>query len=261
MNDKRYTERKIISCLREHFMTPNGARFQIEKLFVYNRWESDYLHITKSGYAYECEVKISRSDFFNDKKKIDKHQILEGTYKLHGWEKEQPPKPNYFYYAVPKDLVNVSEIPDYAGLIYIDLDEWPYVKIVKQAPKLHSDKFDEEKMKLIDKFYYNYLDWKGKAEVGYQSKIDSLKDEVKQLLKEAKSDEEGNKYKYTLKEAHTQIDILTISLRKSMEEQDRLNKTIDHYIKKNRRLHRKLNEFGLNWLEIQQIEEGETNGK
>lgn len=49
--------------------------FVLQNVFVYD-WESDFLYQTKTGYFVECEVKISRSDFFADFKKENKHNIL-----------------------------------------------------------------------------------------------------------------------------------------------------------------------------------------
>ena len=195
---KKYTEREIQDILRNHFMSgPNGARYQIENLFIYN-WESDFLYITKSGYSYEVEIKISRGDFFKDMEKKNKHAILEGTYVPKSWEKTVE-RPNYFYYAVPKDMVNKEEVPEYAGLIYI-VDRWPYVEVVKTPPQIQSEKINEETLKLTDKFYYNYLNWKHKAEKEYGDKIEELK--IK--LNEEKT-VDGTKYKYTIKEAHEKI--------------------------------------------------------
>ena len=194
-----YTERKIQQILRAHFMSPNSMKYRIENLSVYS-WESDSLSITKSGYVYECEIKISRQDFFNDKKKERKHQILEGTYQLGRWDKHYPMRPNYFYYVVPEDMVKEDEIPPYAGLIYIT-EVFPYVKTVVPAPRLHLDKVDEEALNLKEKFYYNYISWKEKAEQDYQNTIDKLKEQ----LHEAKYDEDGKYHKYNLSEANKKI--------------------------------------------------------
>jgi hypothetical protein len=30
--------------------------------------------------------------------------------------------PNYFNFVTPRDLITIDEVPDYAGLIYIDED-------------------------------------------------------------------------------------------------------------------------------------------
>ena len=194
-----YTERKIQQILRNHFMSPNSMKYRIENLSVY-AWESDSLSITKSGYVYECEIKISRADFFNDKKKERKHQILEGTYVLKEYEKAYPMRPNYFYYVVPEGLVKPEEIPPYSGLIYIT-EVYPYVSIKVAAPKIHGDKADEVALNLQDKFYYNYITWKEKAEEEYQNTIDRLREQ----LHESKYDEEGNFHKYNLSEANEKI--------------------------------------------------------
>lgn len=197
-----YTEKSIQKILREHFMSPNSMKYRIENLSVYS-WESDSLSITKSGYVYECEIKISRADFFNDKKKERKHQILEGTYQLGKLEKNYPSRPNYFYYVVPEGLVKEDEIPSYAGLIYIT-DVWPYVSVVVSAPKIYNEKIDEEKLNLKDKFYYNYITWKEKAENGYEETIENLR----QQLHESKYDDDGKYHKYNVAEANKKIEQL-----------------------------------------------------
>ena len=154
-----WTEKKIQDVLRLYFLSPSTKKYDIANLFIYG-WESDYLVITQSMLAYEVEIKISRADFKNDlKKKTDKHLLLEGGDKLGRFNKESG-MPNYFYYAVPDGLVQPEEIPDYAGLIYVKYG----VTIVKEAKKLTDDKFDPEKMKLTDKFYYNMWNWRDKFE-------------------------------------------------------------------------------------------------
>jgi len=120
-------------------------------------WESDFFAISKSGYSVEVEVKISRSDFKADEKKIEKHLMLNNhkadgfirskhpfepyinyhqrnqgiTYNPDTWEYKTGDHsyfdvccvadhiPNKFYYAVPEGLIGVAEVPKWAGLIYI----------------------------------------------------------------------------------------------------------------------------------------------
>ena len=249
---EHYTENEIQRYLRWHFMTPNGAKYQIENLFVY-RWESDYLHVTKAGYSYEVEIKISRSDFFNDMKKTEKHQILENKYELKSYEKEQPDKPNYFYYAVPRGLVKPEEIPSYAGLIYVD-KIWPYVHIEVCAPKLHGEKIDEDRLKLKDKFYYNYIQWKDKAENKYRQEIENLKE----LVTEAKTDETtGIKYKYTLAEANERLSFLEAQIKQKQEEINELYEDSHAMVRVNVKLRAKLMELGLTIEDINKIQNGE----
>lgn len=75
--DIKYSEESIQRALRYFFLSPSSVKYFTENLNVYN-WESDVLKITRSGYAYEFEIKISRADFKNDfKHKKKKHTLLE----------------------------------------------------------------------------------------------------------------------------------------------------------------------------------------
>ena len=208
---KKYTEKDIQDILTYRFMSGvNGARYHMENLYVY-RWESDFLYVTKAGYVYEIEIKVSHSDFVNDMKKVEKHQILEGKYVFKKWDKEYPQRPNYFYYAVPEGLVTIEEVPEYAGLIYIN-EDFPYVHVIKNAPSIQPEKIDEEKLKLKEKFYYNYLTWKNKAEKKYAVKLERMK-----MLVEESKVEGDKKFKYTLREAHEKIEELTEELERVKE--------------------------------------------
>ena len=139
-------------------------------------WESDVWILTKSGLSVEVEVKVSRSDFFADFKKKEKHKLLSNHKKefvsvpTNGIRKYYmdgkafvycgencPTKfksipdsiPNRFYYACPEGLIKPEEVPPYAGLIYPD----KYNSIVKKAPLLHKHKKDWTKI-LMDKYYW-----------------------------------------------------------------------------------------------------------
>jgi len=132
-----------------HFFASH--KYYADGLYVFE-WESDKLIWTKAGYIYEFEIKISRADFKNDfKHKADKHVILQGS--------DGHRRPNYFYYAVPTGLIEPDEVPDYAGLIYIDA-EYRYVaqsfRIVREAPRLHREKYTDAQLNLGEKFYYNW---------------------------------------------------------------------------------------------------------
>lgn len=165
-------------------------KYKADGLYVFE-WESDKLIWTNSGYIYEFEIKISRSDFKNDfKHKKDKHIILNGptdkdqmmpgfyehferNQKIYASIDEMKAKlkptdsyyianhrkPNYFYYAVPEGLIQPEEVPPYAGLVYI-MKEYRYVAqsfcIVKKAPQLHKEKYKDAELNLGEKFYYNW---------------------------------------------------------------------------------------------------------
>jgi hypothetical protein len=147
-------------------------------------------------------VKISRADFKNDKKKVRKHQVLEGTYVPHVNKdrfgnvvsSEKVYKPHYFYYAVPKDLISVDEVPEYAGLIYVKENGFPY-EVVKKAPQLHKEKYTPQELNLLDKFYYNMVNWKTKF---YDNSRENIR--LRQVIKESAVDSEGKQYQFTLGE-------------------------------------------------------------
>lgn len=176
------------------FFAINSVRYNVDNLYIFD-WESDKLLETRSGYIYEFEIKISKADFKNDfKHKTDKHIILSGEerygdkylpryYELlkaneaygdwavnsfHKNNDENPyylvgahKRPNYFYYAVPTGLINVEDVPEYAGLIYVN--EKNGITIVKKAPQLHKDKYKDNELKLGEKFYYNMDKWRDRC--------------------------------------------------------------------------------------------------
>lgn len=159
------TEGDIQNILSIHFLTPNAKKYEMENLFVFG-WESDYLCITKSDLIYECEIKISRSDFQNDfKHKKENHLLLESKEKDIAADNK---KPDYFYYAVPEGLITKDEVPEYAGLIYVSKasgsnNVFSTCTVVKQAPRLKKEKTDLGSLNLRDKFYYSYRQWKGNS--------------------------------------------------------------------------------------------------
>jgi hypothetical protein len=68
--------------------------------------ECDLLVVTKSGYAYEVEIKISKADLKKDLQK--RHQHINGKIKR-------------LYFAIPEKLKNeVDLIPERAGIIVVD---------------------------------------------------------------------------------------------------------------------------------------------
>lgn len=169
-NKIKYTEKQIQDVLEKHY-DRGGIKYTVSNLYLFkNNWETDFLLVQKtSGYCYEIEIKTSRSDFFNDFKKVGKHTILrEGTHQVKKYRykfdpetkktitdhyyvtKEWKFRPNRFYYCVPENLIKIEEVPEYAGLMYVIGDE---VKTVKEAKFIHKEKLDLIKP-LCDKFYY-----------------------------------------------------------------------------------------------------------
>lgn len=190
-NKIKYTEKQIQDVLEKHY-DRGGIKYTVSNLYLFkNNWETDFLLVQKtSGYCYEIEIKTSRSDFFNDFKKVEKHTILrEGTHQVKKYRykfdpetkktvtnhyyvtKEWKFRPNRFYYCVPENLIKIEEVPEYAGLMYVIGDK---VKTVKEAKFIHKEKLDLIKP-LCDKFYHY---WKNARSVNLilEKKINEYKE-------------------------------------------------------------------------------------
>lgn len=159
----------------------SNPKYIVENLYVFD-WENDMLIKTRSGYWYEVECKISLADFKNDfTHKRQKHELLKM-----GDEKHR--RPNYFYYCVPWYLSEkvLPLLPDYAGLIV--LTENGRLNEVKRSLCLHKQKYTNEELKLCDKFYYAYRNWKEALEKLQPTEaIKRLKDEIAFLKAEYKA--------------------------------------------------------------------------
>lgn len=154
-------EQTIIDAIEKQ-LCGTGHKYWIRNAYVFGHdWESDFLNITKTGYANEFEVKISRSDFFCDFKKR-RHQVL-GTGLYTGYDgklKTQKFKPNRLWYVVPENLVSKTEIPKHAGLIY--MNEAGYLKTIVTAPLLHKEKLQFDAIMVV-KFFHHLI--KARSEV------------------------------------------------------------------------------------------------
>ena len=140
----------IISSLQFRFI---NHKYQINNAYIFD-WESDFFSVSESGYVYEVEVKITRGDFKDDFKKVEKHKLLESVDPT-----SCKRKPHKFFYAAPTGLLTTAMIPPYAGLIEVT-SPTSMATVVKEAPFLHKeDSFTNLKEILLDKFYYRYRDF------------------------------------------------------------------------------------------------------
>ena len=81
----------------------------------------DVIGVTKARYIVEVEIKRTVADFKAD---ADKPHILHRELHLKRWPKQ-------FYYMLPMNLAARIEVPDWAGLVGVDL--WRR-NIIKVAP-------------------------------------------------------------------------------------------------------------------------------
>ena len=141
-----YTESQIQDLLHKHlsskgheFITPNVG------LWV---GESDLVSCTQSMYGYEYEIKVTRSDFLRDKKKR-RHKVYSTL-----TAESQQRGPSRFYYATPPGLIDESDLPQYAGLLYVDSMEkygntYAKVEKVREAPRRHMNKIKDDRLRYL----------------------------------------------------------------------------------------------------------------
>lgn len=135
--------------------------------FYIGAWECDILEITKAGYTYEYEVKVSRHDFNIDPKKQRSYGTQERKYDVLTSGK----RVNYFSYVVPEGLIGPEDVPPFAGLIYargyeqrisISPDESitrPAVMFttVKEPQQLKKDRISQKDIESINhKLYFRF---------------------------------------------------------------------------------------------------------
>ena len=150
LNNSDITSKDIVKSLRLRYI---NHKYLINNAYIFE-WESDFFSVSESGYVYEVEIKVTRGDYKDDFNKTSKHLLLS-----EGKESTKNIKrPNKFFYACPKGLLNTVEIPEYAGLIEITSPH-EMATVVKEAPFLHRENSLEAlKDVLLDKFYYRYRD-------------------------------------------------------------------------------------------------------
>ncbi len=121
--------------------------------FYVGMYEMDLFRLTKKGFIFEYEIKISRADFKNDFKKgaaviTEDQEHLYKKYNL----KRVPAKHNQiisgdrsnrFFFVCPDGLIKPEEVPEYAGLIYFTGGGGirSGFRIIKNAPLLHKNVF------------------------------------------------------------------------------------------------------------------------
>jgi hypothetical protein len=103
--------------------------------------ECDVISISKSNYIYEYEIKISKADYKKDFIKEKHNHIINEKYTKTRKGELVYLLPNYFNFVTPKDLISIDEVPDYAGLIYMNEDG--SFEIIKKPKLLHKTTANE----------------------------------------------------------------------------------------------------------------------
>lgn len=145
-----------------------SARYDIMVPNCYTKFdnEADMFCIRKSGLCDEIEIKISKQDFRIDEKKSVLFRLNESDRYHTKINKREAliggKMSNYFWYCVPTGLITADEVPEFAGLMYVD--ERGNVRTIKSANRLHTDKMDYiDRFKCACKMGYRFWSLTSKA--------------------------------------------------------------------------------------------------
>ncbi|MCZ4311409.1 hypothetical protein AB6D66_00750 [Vibrio pomeroyi] len=140
---KRSEPRKEVEQTESAYITELGLLEEHQKRFetmipnvhITQFNEADVIGIRKSGFVDEFEIKLSRQDFMADRKKTLDFENSGSQFKLKELESGNLII-NHFWYVIPKGLVQISELPEFAGLI--EISDKPL--IIRHPKRLHSRK-------------------------------------------------------------------------------------------------------------------------
>lgn len=151
--------------------------------------EADLFAIRKSGLCDEFEIKVSRSDFLNDFKKVvnyrnveswndenpehgDRKWLFDNQVDFHNrrliapWQKKKHEALtdgdmpcNYFWYILKDGIASIDEVPEFAGVFFVK-DDGTLMR-GRSAKKLHGKKLDFEfRFKIARKLGYRFWDYR-----------------------------------------------------------------------------------------------------
>lgn len=117
-------------------------------------WEADLISVTKAGYMYEFEIKITRSDFEADFRKRKHQDLKRGAKNIR--------IPNYFSYVAPLVAMPLC-VPDYAGLYEVRKSGWYDHELelvtIRKPALIHRAKHDNDtKVKMLKTLMFKYWD-------------------------------------------------------------------------------------------------------
>lgn len=162
------TERDIQVSLISRFWS--GSQLLMPNYTPRDWWECDLFRVTKAGYFYEYEIKLSLSDFRADRKKTMSRygRGMDGKWGYHKVAekhkalRERRAGPKCFYWVMPEGLVRPSEIEDWAGIIHVL--ERSRLQEFRPALPFDRPKVERKEIQLArERAYFRYLHGLGSA--------------------------------------------------------------------------------------------------
>jgi len=162
-----FTEKEMQLALFQ-FMEDRGRTLILPNFSPRGWREADLFSLTKALYWHEIEIKVSRSDFRADfRNKIHKHKAMAGECEyLWKW------MPRTFCFATPRNMIQPEDIPEYAGLIWVDRQDKGFenrwtgyrCEIVTKPPALPARRMEPEAVfKITNNVWFRFArEWKSR---------------------------------------------------------------------------------------------------
>lgn len=132
---------KLLTKHVSRYLRGRGHWCIIPNVYIHPLYEMDIMSIKGRG-LIETEIKVSRGDFRRDSEKGKHRLIQKGRYPA-----------NFFYYACPTGVIQPSELPGKAGLLWVS--ERGTVSMKREAMRINSqpmrDRFLLKIARKIDK--------------------------------------------------------------------------------------------------------------
>lgn len=129
----------------------NGKKYYTEKGSLVKSSNPDWDFCRNFPELVECRDYTDPYSFrYNKRQMLTLYYSAMSSVNFREFKNEK--LPNKFFYAVPKGLISKDEVPDYAGLLYVD--ENLEVEKVKDGKFIHKDILKPQK--LWNKTYYAY---------------------------------------------------------------------------------------------------------
>lgn len=166
---EKLTAKEITVALWWHFSP--SSDILIPRYTPRDWWECDMWRLTKNGFVDEFEVKTNIADFKADSAKVKRgHMLFDSENKTWIESKEERKHellqgeskgPNRFWFVLPRELIGQVEIPEYAGLVSVGGS----THIEKPAPKRHFRKWDGNREKVFQTFYFRFWTHETKTKI------------------------------------------------------------------------------------------------
>lgn len=136
-------EHFLLKNLARIYLVDRGLRYVGTEVYVYG--------------AYDKEGKKGWTDCVGVDKRQETTYGIEAKVSVADFKSGYSTRCNYNYVICPTNMIDKSDVPDYVGLIYVDIDDVQFVTNAKEQ-RLHGVTLVKKAKYHVDDIYYIYED-------------------------------------------------------------------------------------------------------